>query len=83
MSKNVLVFNVGSSSLSYKLFACSVGAEPRTVAAGKAHRVGTASTEKPLIEHRLVGTTITAREERDTLPSHADAASAVLDWLQT
>lgn len=83
----VLVFNCGSSSLSYKVFGIS--AEPGgtlkivTIASGKAHRVGTKSTEKPFLEHRISATGAQSKEERNEIPSHAVAASAIIDFLDS
>lgn len=82
----VAVFNCGSSSLSYKVYeidAAAAAASFVVVASGKAHRVGTASTEAPFLEHRNARTGATCTDERKTLPGHAEAARIVLGWLST
>ncbi len=46
----ILVFNGGSSSLSYKIFDCQGGRDADLVFKGKAHRVGVKGTEPSYIE---------------------------------
>lgn len=85
--KNVLIFNVGSSSLSSKVFCCNAKAADshsvviRTVVGAKGHRVMTKSTEKPFIEYKDATGHCIETEERDEIPTHAVAAEAILHWL--
>lgn len=87
MEKNVLIFNVGSSSLSSKVFCCNPNATDshsvviRTVVGAKGHRVMTKSTEKPFIEYKDSTGHCIEQEERDEIPTHAVAAEAILSWL--
>jgi acetate kinase len=48
---NILVFNCGSSSLNYKVFAATGPETLDTVVSGKAHRVGVRGSEPSSIEH--------------------------------
>ena len=88
MEQNVLIFNVGSSSLSSKVFSCNPNAADshsvvvRTVVGAKGHRVMTKSTEKPFIEYKDASGHCIEQEERDEIPTHAVAASAILAWLE-
>jgi acetate kinase len=73
---DILVFNCGSSSLSYKLYR----ADPdlAVIAEGKAYHVATKSAEASYLVHRVGGREV--REERP-LPAHRDVAAAVLEHL--
>jgi acetate kinase len=76
-NKNILIFNCGSSSLSYKLFSYD-GEALSSIAHGKAHRVGVVGSESSFVEH-------CSREDvkKQTLPikDHSVAANLVLDHL--
>lgn len=73
--KNVLIFNVGSSSLSSKVFCCNPNAADshsvvvRTVVGAKGHRVMTKSTEKPFIEYKDATGHCIGQEESNERPS--------------
>jgi acetate kinase len=76
---NILVFNCGSSSLTYKVFKA---ADVRTVEAavsGKAHRVGVTGTEPSFIEYKIGEST-----QKDIIPlkTHKDAAAFILKSLK-
>ncbi len=72
---NALVFNVGSSSLSFKLYRHS-----EALVRGKCHRVGVHTTGRSYIEVHYGA----ADAQWDVeLPDHHVAASQVLDWLDT
>ncbi|EDR21944.1 acetate kinase, putative [Entamoeba dispar SAW760] len=71
---NVLIFNVGSSSLTYKVF-CS----DKIVCSGKANRVNVTGTTKPFIEHHLNGKVI--KVETPTL-NHQQAAEFIIQFLK-
>lgn len=79
MSSNLLVFNCGSSSLTYRVYEAGDGGQLSPVAAGKAHHVGTVTQEAAYLTHNTG-----AETEKDVrpLPSHRDAAAAVLEHLQ-
>jgi len=74
---NILVFNCGSSSLSYKIFEVS-GDETAILLAGKAHRVGVTGSEPSFIENKLRGTV-----EKETVPiaDHRGAAALALKYI--
>eukprot|EP00727_Mastigamoeba_balamuthi_P005582 m51a1_g1643 hypothetical protein (439) ;mRNA; f:329786-331471 len=90
----VVVFNCGSSSLSYSVYDVSprAGAAPACVASGKAHRVACAGTSAPFIEHRAAScgpqgsaSASASAAVRDQRPgvcaSHGAAAAAILEHL--
>ena len=76
---NILIFNCGSSSLSYKVFQTTGSQSLAVVLAGKAHRVGVQGTDDAFIEHHLDGETF-----KDVVPiaNHREAAALVLTFLQ-
>ncbi|MBN1921783.1 MAG: acetate/propionate family kinase [Anaerolineae bacterium] len=76
----ILVFNCGSSSLSYKLFNGETPEALHIVSAGKAHRVGVTSDEAAFIEHRY-GT----EQVRlvTPIPDHLQAATLVFDFVRS
>lgn len=53
MKLNILVFNCGSSSLTYKVFGVNTSKDTEEIISGKAHRVGVKGKEPSFIEHRL------------------------------
>lgn len=77
-SKNILVFNCGSSSLGYKVYQASPPSTLTVIARGKAHHVGVKSQEAPYLVHTIRETT---SREPASLPDHAAAASKVLRAL--
>ena len=76
---NILVFNCGSSSLSYKVFQATDSQHLAAVLAGKAHRVGVHGTEDAFIEHHLDGETF-----RKALPicNHREAATLAITFIR-
>ena len=76
---NVLVFNCGSSSLTFKVFAAAAGGEVRTVLSGKAHRVGVKGTQPSYIEYQQG-----PESEKSEVPieSHEAAAQLTLNALK-
>ena len=75
----MLVFNCGSSSLSYKVFQTTAGRQPQVVVAGKAHRVGVTGTEPAFVEHRSEGKVL---RQETPIPDHRTAARLILDHLR-
>ena len=76
---NTLVFNCGSSSLSYKVFRTPDGLQPQVVVAGKAHRVGVIGTEGAYVEHRAEGK---VRRQETPIPDHRTASRLILEHLR-
>jgi acetate kinase len=76
---NILIFNCGSSSLSYKVFRTTDFRHLSVVLSGKAHRVGVQGTEDAFIEHRLDAETF-----RETRPirNHREAATLVITFIR-
>jgi len=72
---HILVFNCGSSSLTFKLFATDGHRVVGIPLAGKAHRVGVKGAAASHLECRLDGETL---RQTMPLPCHAAAARAVL-----
>jgi len=70
---NILVFNVGSSSLTFKLYRHS-----EVILKGKCHRVGVKSSEPSFVEFRHGETDVRRDLE---LPDHITATRHVLDYL--
>jgi len=72
---SILVFNVGSSSLTFKLYR-----HAEVLARGKCHRVGVKSSEPAFMEFHHVET----HERLEVgLADHVEAAGRVLDRLET
>ena len=71
---NILTFNVGSSSLTYKIFKGN-----EVYVSGKAHRINVTGTGEPFIEHRIQGETIKITTE--TL-NHRQAAQKIIEFLK-
>lgn len=89
MSPNLLVFNCGSSSLTYKVYRADAGQELAITAAGKAHPVGTVTREAAYLSHWLSPALCrnppdcgTALKDVRSLPDHRAAAGAVLTHLR-
>jgi acetate kinase len=76
-TRNVLVFNCGSSSLKYKLIEMP---GERELAAGEAQRIGPKTAERSRIIHRQAGKEETVFVE---MPGHAEAFEQVLDILKS
>ncbi len=74
-----LVFNCGSSSLSYKVFQTPRGRPPQVVVAGKAHRVGVTGTAPAFVEHHAGGE---VRRQETLIPDHRTAARLILEYLR-
>ena len=72
--KNILVFNVGSSSLTYKVF----NNNNEVVINGKAHRINVTGTGQPFIEHFLNKERIEIKTE--TL-NHKQASEKIIQFL--
>ena len=79
MSSNLLVFNCGSSSLTYKVYRADAGRALSVLAAGKAFHVGTVTQEAAHLRHTLDAETVT---DVRPLPDHRAAAAAVLTHLR-
>ncbi len=75
---NVLVFNCGSSSLTFKVFKTSNAGDPPILLSGKAHRVGVKGAEPSSIEfhHDAVSESL-----QYPLATHAEAAAALRQKL--
>lgn len=76
---HTLVFNCGSSSLTYKVFRDAPSGAPEVVLHGKAHRVGVQGSEPSHIENRFEG-----RVDKEVVPikDHRKAASLALDYIR-
>jgi acetate kinase len=75
---NILIFNCGSSSLSYKIYRYQGGENLEVVVSGKAHRVGVTGTEPAFIEHKVGG--VPAKMEA-RMPDHREAAQLILKFV--
>ncbi len=75
----LLIFNCGSSSLSFKLFSGNSSSVPKILLQGKAHRVGVIGTEESFIE-------LNHAEQHTVVPiqldHHALAAGQIIQMLQ-
>ncbi len=76
---NILVFNCGSSSVSYKVFGVEDINKIEVVTAGKAHRVGVKGSELSFVEHKFKG-----RIQKDVLPitNYRQAAKLILNFIK-
>ncbi len=76
---NILVFNCGSSSLTYKVFRIKSPENIEVILSGKAHRVGVKGSEPSFIEHHF-----DKRQEKKEIPiaNHSEAALLVLDKVK-
>lgn len=76
---NILTFNCGSSSLTYKVFRAESQDNIEIEVSGKAHRVGVTGSEPSFIEHKHNGQYV-----KNVLPiaNHREAASLVLNYLK-
>ncbi|MBU1044575.1 MAG: acetate/propionate family kinase [Candidatus Omnitrophica bacterium] len=76
---NILIFNGGSSSLTYKIFQVDNSKNIKVVSYGKAHRVGVKGAKSSFIEHCLnakISKNITP------IPSHQAAARLILKHIE-
>ncbi len=76
---NILIFNCGSSSLTFKLFHCRNGVPTNELLKGKAHRVGVTGTEPSSLEVHFNGKT---EKKNVSLKNHAQAAAAALQEIK-
>jgi len=76
---HTLVFNCGSSSLTYKIFRRSPPGPPETVLSGKATRVGVKGSEPSFMTNRFEG-----RETKTIVPlkDHRRAAALALEFIR-
>ncbi|MHB8093317.1 MAG: acetate/propionate family kinase [Candidatus Aminicenantales bacterium] len=76
---HTLVFNCGSSSLTYKIFRSVPSGPPETVLSGKAHRVGVKGSEPSFMTNRFEG-----REAKTVVPikDHRKAAALALEFIR-
>ncbi|MGA2143233.1 MAG: acetate/propionate family kinase [Brevinematales bacterium] len=76
---NILVFNCGSSSVSYKVFRVEDFNEIEVLITGKAHRVGVTGSEPSFIEHEYKELI-----QKDELPitSYEQAARLILKFIK-
>ncbi len=76
---NILVFNCGSSSLTYKIFNVSSPKNIKTILSGKAHRVGVKGSKPSFMEHHL-----NKKQEKKeiSIANHSEAAFLVLDKVK-
>lgn len=76
---NILVFNGGSSSLTFKLFETQKDGEPRTLFAGKLHRIGVKGTEPSFVEYACGG----ANEKIEVaVKNHKQAAAIAIKLIK-
>jgi len=75
---NILIFNCGSSSLTYKIFRTEGPSDIQTLLSGKAHRVGVKGSETSFIENHCGG-----QETRKEvmIPNHREAAALAFDYI--
>ena len=75
----LLIFNCGSSSLSYKVYQISSPQDVKVVLSGKAHRVGVKGDAPSFLEHRLQGQVC---KDVAPLANHRQAGSLILKFLK-
>lgn len=76
---NILTFNCGSSSLTFKVFQIKDFSEVDVLASGKAHRVGVKGSEPPFIEYHAGETNQRSEVEFN---NHSQASSLILTRLR-
>jgi acetate kinase len=76
---NILVFNCGSSSVSYKVFGVKDIKKIEVVVAGKAHRVGVTGSEPSFVEHNYK-----EKIQKDVVPitNYRQAAKLILKFIK-
>ena len=77
---NILVFNCGSSSLTYKVFEVERPDTVTVIVSGKAHRVGVKGSEPAFIESLFNGE---VHKETMTIKNHADAGASIITYVQS
>lgn len=75
---NILVFNCGSSSLTYRIFEASNPDNVMTILSGKAHRVGSKRPEESFIENHYESR---ADKEITSIESNRKAARLALKYI--
>jgi acetate kinase len=77
---SILIFNCGSSSLTFKVFSCNDGEKAIQVLTGKAHRVGVTGTKPSSLETHFEG-----KADQKIIPvkNHAQAAAAALEEIKS
>jgi acetate kinase len=76
---NILIFNCGSSSQSFKVYRASEGQPAQVVATGKAKNVATRTQAQPRIDWAILGQ---SGSWTGALPSHRQAAEGILEILK-
>lgn len=76
---NILVFNCGSSSQSFKVYRFSENAQPQVIAAGKAKNVATQTQAESRLSWSINGTAGAMVLQR---PSHREVAELILSLLE-
>ena len=76
---NILIFNCGSSSLTYKVFEIKSADNIEAVLSGKAHRVGVKGSEPSFIENHFEGNT---HKNVTPIRNHGEAAALALGYLK-
>ena len=76
---NILIFNCGSSSLTFKVFEAKGSNNIKELLSGKAHRVGVKGKEESFIENRYNG-----KSEKTviSIEDHKQAASLVVESIK-
>ncbi len=76
---NILVFNCGSSSVSYKVFGIDDKKNIEVIIVGKAHRVGVKGSEPSFVEHKYK-----ERIQKDVVPitNYRQAAKLILKFIK-
>ncbi|MFH0919586.1 MAG: acetate/propionate family kinase [Fibrobacterota bacterium] len=77
--RNILTFNCGSSSLTFKIFKVKAENDIEEIFIGKAHRVGVKGSEPSFIEYKFSGKT---EKVEAPLPNHGKAAWRVLKQIE-
>jgi acetate kinase len=75
----ILVFNCGSSSLTYKVFDWRLHDRTTVLLRGKAHRVGVKGVKESFIENYLGDECV---KETVSIPDHETAAQLAMDFIQ-
>jgi len=76
---NILIFNCGSSSLSFKIFAVKEHNDIEEILKGKVHRVGVKGIESSFIEYSFKEK---VQKEILSIKNHRDAANIVFKYLR-
>ena len=76
---HILIFNGGSSSLSYKIFDLQAACKVKVVLQGKAYRVGVQGTRSSYIENHFQGKVV---KEIVPIPDHITATVLASDYIK-